>query len=96
MPREIRVVKEHGERVSTLPAGVGLTLLEGPREQPRKYTVKPACESKNGGHWYCSTHLKHFENQMQKDSHISAYGGYRRNARHALVWICHEHGPEQA
>lgn len=96
MPKEITEVRQHGERVSTLPAGCSLKLLEGPRDTVREYSVKPACESKNGGHWYCSTHLKHFPNQFEKDTHISGYGDHGPRVRHVLVWICHEHGPEAA
>lgn len=50
-------------------------------------TVKPACENKNSGRWYCVTHQRLFDNQLQKDVHIST-------GKHRLTWICYDHGPE--
>lgn len=50
-------------------------------------TVGPKCEI-NNGIWFCNTHREGFQNQLQKDIHIS-------RGRHELVWICFEHGPEE-
>jgi len=50
--------------------------------------VKAACESKNGGHWWCVTHNEGFDTQLTKDGHIN-------RGKHHLVWWCHEHGPEE-
>lgn len=48
----------------------------------------PTEPSNRLGHWYCVTHGEHFENQLQKDTHIT-------QGSHQLAWICHEHGIEQ-
>lgn len=50
--------------------------------------VLQPCADKHGGNWHCLTHKKSFANQLQKDGHIHA-------GRHRLVWLCHQHGPEQ-
>jgi hypothetical protein len=49
------------------------------------HTVKPACKhsGQNSGRWFCITHKKGFENQLQKDSHI-------HTGKHALAWFCFE------
>ena len=51
------------------------------------HTVKPQCEEKQDGHWYCLTHQEGFSNQLMKDIHID-------DRAHILTWICHAHGPE--
>ncbi len=56
---------------------------------PYNATVLPPCESKNNGHWACVTHTEDFANNMMKDGHIETRG------KHLLVWMCHEHGPEE-
>lgn len=45
------------------------------------------CEDAKNGRWYCVTHRQHFDNQLQKDSHITV-------GTHKLVWLCFAHGPE--
>ncbi len=47
----------------------------------------PACDSKNGGNWFCVTHQERFANQLQKDIHID-------EGEHELAWMCNENGPE--
>lgn len=59
-----------------------------------RYTVGAPCQNKHGGKWFCIIHKQAFDNQMQKDSHISEYGS-NGSVRHKLVWWCFEHGPEQ-
>lgn len=51
------------------------------------FEVLPPCESKTGGHWYCAKHKRGFSSAIDKDNHIKAVC--------RMVWICHEHGPEQ-
>ena len=51
--------------------------------------IKPACDDKTGGQWYCATHECWPENQFMKNSHIQEPG------MHRLVWICHKHGAEE-
>lgn len=51
-------------------------------------TIKAACENKNDGQWYCSTHDEGFDNQLQKDFHISD------GKPHVLAWNCRHHGVE--
>lgn len=67
--------------------------VEGAQEGERVmvltvYFVRKPCENKTNGHWYCLTHNESFTNNFAKDDHI-------RTGKHRLVWICHEHGPEQ-
>lgn len=54
------------------------------------HVVKAACEHKalNSGRWFCVTHDKGFENQLQKDSHI-------HTGDHVLAWWCFECGEFQ-
>lgn len=52
-------------------------------------TVKPPCENKTSGTWYCATHKMAFMNQLQKDVHIG------NGKAHQLAWACFEHGLEQ-
>lgn len=55
----------------------------------RGEVVRPPCENKTNGHWFCITHKKPFGNQLQKDTHIDD------DKTHVLAWLCNEHGPEQ-
>lgn len=51
-------------------------------------TVKPACDVKDNGRWFCVTHQEGpFRHNFEKDSHI-------HTGEHELVWICLIHGPE--
>jgi hypothetical protein len=56
---------------------------------PTQCVIRRPCENKTNGHWCCVTHQLLFENNFGKDTHIND------GKRHRLVWICHEHGPEQ-
>lgn len=82
------------ERVTTAVAGQEVPIKLRYDGKVHKETVKPPCELEDNGLWYCVTHLEPFQNQMQKDSHISNYGKNGR-ATHKLVWLCFAHGPEQ-
>ena len=54
----------------------------------QNHKVKESCGS-NGGRWICVTHpTERFQNQLQKDSHIS-------RGTHVLGWICFQHGLER-
>jgi hypothetical protein len=70
-----------------LPAQAGATFTIGGAE----YTVGPAC-GENRGRWVCTTHGELFDNQMQKDIHLS--NPHHRQAC-TLAWVCNEHGAEQ-
>lgn len=52
----------------------------------REFTVGKKCAA-DGGQWVCTTHGKAFDNQLNKDMHIS-------DGKHTLAWHCFEHGPE--
>jgi len=52
------------------------------------HPVAPACEDKHNGNWFCVTHEKWFDNQLQKDIHIG-------HGKHKLVWVCRKHGLEK-
>lgn len=65
-------------------------VLEGERitlDPMGEYEVLPPCENKTGGHWHCVKHKRGFGNAIDKDNHVKA------TCR--MVWVCHEHGPEQ-
>ena len=64
---------------------------DGRRVEPRSYTVQPRQDSCNslGGVWHCVTHQCHFDNQLQKDIHISSEN---RKTKCVLAWFCLEHG----
>lgn len=53
----------------------------------RMHEVFPPCDNSHNGRWYCITHDERFENQLQKDIHISS-------GKHKLAWVCFEHGLE--
>lgn len=74
--------------VTAVKAGEVVEIARTPDKRRGQVTVKPPCQNKNNGHWYCVTHHEHFPNQLMKDFHIS-------KGAHKLVWICHEHGAEQ-
>ncbi len=63
---------------------LGATVKMDGKEQ----IVKPPCEQKNNGSWYCVTHDYHATNRWDKDSHISTTG------KHVMAWFCNEHGLE--
>lgn len=67
---------------------VGAEITATTFDGPKRFTVSPACTDKHGGHWYCVTHDERFDNQLQKDLHVSV-------GTHLLAWNCKEHGPEQ-
>ena len=50
--------------------------------------VKPACENKHNGRWYCVNHRTIFDTQIAKDCHI-------QHGKHRMLWLCFEHGPEK-
>lgn len=55
----------------------------------RKVKVGPPCENSKNGSWSCVTCKRDFQNGLQKDLHI-------QHGTHELVWLCYEHGPEDA
>lgn len=55
--------------------------------KPVEIRVEAACDDKHGGRWFCVTHQERFDNQLQKDFHVT-------DGTHELVWICFDHGPE--
>ncbi len=63
-------------------------LIQGNMRVKRK--VGPACADSLNGHWACVPCKEDFQNNLQKDCHINGCG------RHELVWLCHEHGPEDS
>jgi len=63
-------------------------LFPGPVGKVVKVEIQKPCTQKTNGHWYCQTHYEHFSHQLMKDFHIAE--GF-----HRLIWICHEHGPEE-
>jgi len=80
-------------KLTTVAAGdkVQMTLTVGGKRGKRTVTVGEyhlSAPGNDNGHWYCVTHDKHFENQLQKDVHIN-------DGDHRLAWICREHGIEQ-
>lgn len=80
--------------VSAVKAGekIKIKILSGRYQEE---DVKPACEDKNSGHWYCVTHEEHFTNQFMKDTHLSENRSGKKNANvHVMAWICHLHGAE--
>jgi hypothetical protein len=54
------------------------------------YLVQPACESQLGYH-LCVMHPK-----ADTHNNISAQGHFEDGGTHAKVWMCAEHGPEEA
>jgi len=77
------------DRITKVKVGRVLTLHHGPDREATDYTVTTCPDGCNApGAWMCATHpeLGAFRNQLEKDWHIHA-------GRHALVWICFEHGP---
>lgn len=52
--------------------------------------ARQACEDKHNGCWYCVTHRRLFNNNLQKDGHI----GHDNGLTHTMAWVCHEHGVE--
>lgn len=53
----------------------------------RESVVAPACAGK-AGLWACITHKEVFANNFEADVHE------HDDRRHAVVWLCPEHGPE--
>jgi len=80
------------ERITKVTAGQRVAWHGPMGTEPGWTEVTPGCGDKNGGYWYCVTHAEPFQNQMQKDGHISEYAGPRK--RHQLAWICYAHGAE--
>ena len=52
-------------------------------------TVAPPCQEESG-YWYCATHEESFRGNWMVTSHSED------GKRHVLVWVCSEHGAEQA
>lgn len=68
-------------------ATVGMDVDFGDRNRPFPMVkVQEAC-TEAAGRWWCITHKKGFDNQLQKDGHIST-------GKHVLTWVCYTHGPE--
>jgi len=75
-----------GERITTVKTGQVATWQDG-NGTVHGGPAQSACTAKTDGRWICATHKMFFENQMQKDSHIST-------GKHLLAWYCFEHGIE--
>ena len=60
----------------------------GSNQHTDEVEVKPACDDKNGGRWYCATHQEGFQHNFDKDTHIET-------GDHRLFWLCFKHGAEQ-
>jgi len=69
---------------------IRLPILKGGVETWQDVIVLSACADKTNGHWACVTHPgARFAHNFDKDTHIND------SKVHELVWVCHEHGPEQ-
>lgn len=84
MPRRAMVPADQEDRIAKVEAGEKVFFLsQGANDVA---PARPKCD-KNNGRWYCATHRKRFENQLQKDIHIDT-------GKHRLAWVCFEHGIE--
>lgn len=50
--------------------------------------LKPPCEVKDRGYWFCATHKKAIRNP-NFDHHLE------QNGKHEVCWMCWDHGAEQ-
>lgn len=66
--------------------GETVTLIDNPQALS-VVTASGKCDETQG-HWYCTTHKLHFQNNMSKDGHVT------ENGQHVLAWICVVHGVE--
>jgi hypothetical protein len=72
--------KKEGDRIAKVVGGQFVSVLT-------EVEILAKCEV-NSGRWYCITHQMRFDNQLQKDGHISKGG-------HLLAWECFGHGLEE-
>jgi hypothetical protein len=70
------------------PVDVGETYLVTTSIGKQNLKVLPSCKEK-AGRWVCVIHDMNFENNFQKDLHITNKGTHR------LAWNCPEHGLEK-
>jgi len=68
--------------MKTLKQGDSVTIDGSP------YGVKSKC-AEDDGHWFCGTCRTHMAHNRERDEHLG------KNPEHAMVWICHDHGPEE-
>lgn len=66
---------------------IEVSILRRGEKVKTNVTVSETCDSSRGGQWYCVTHDIAFDNNFQKDSHIS-------EGKHQLAWNCFTHGIE--
>lgn len=58
------------------------------RGRMQEEKVKPPCENKRNGAWYCTTHNLRLD-EFGKSEH------YDKRGPHLMAWLCFEHGFEQ-
>ena len=51
--------------------------------------VLPPCANKTNGYWYCATCKEQINTNFPPSKH-------ERSGTHKMLWMCWEHGPEQA
>lgn len=91
-PRTPRSAGQATPEVVPAPVGLKYTAKRFiPASRQAEQTVGAKCET-NRGFWYCVTCDESFQNQFEKDSHVSPYSSKRKT--HTLAWVCYEHGPE--
>jgi len=72
------------DRISAVTVGELVPATDGTKTLP----ARAACAGYGGpGFWYCVTHLKEFQKNWDKDTHI-------KRGKHRFAWICQKHGIE--
>jgi hypothetical protein len=85
------------EPIPTVAEGQRISLLNGPiassQSELTDYTVGPACEEKQRGHWACVTHPRGCPAMVGMGRTFDQEVAVREKC--LGVWVCWEHGPEQ-